>query len=134
MKGQWSTNPVTTYKNMTSPLFWERAKPSKIVGPKPAWMNFDDQWVDEVKRGLKACGVFCWFPLYCTPPSLICRHHSLMRTRRVNVQPVEQQLDFAGSYHGDERLAKRRLVELGSFRVDYFHSPLRSCGKLLISC
>ncbi|KAF8920832.1 peptide transporter PTR2A [Mucidula mucida] len=60
MKGQWSTNPVTTYKNMTSPLFWERAKPSKIVGPKPAWMNFDDQWVDEVKRGLKACGVFCW--------------------------------------------------------------------------
>lgn len=28
-------------------------------------MTFDDQWVDEVARGLKACGVFCWFPIYC---------------------------------------------------------------------
>ena len=28
-------------------------------------MTFDDQWVDEVQRGIKACGVFCWFPLYC---------------------------------------------------------------------
>jgi len=27
-------------------------------------MTFDDQWVDEVNRGLKACAVFCWFPIY----------------------------------------------------------------------
>lgn len=27
-------------------------------------MIFDDQWVDEVRRGFKACGVFVWFPLY----------------------------------------------------------------------
>jgi len=27
-------------------------------------MTFDDNWVDEVRRGIKACSVFCWFPLY----------------------------------------------------------------------
>ncbi|KAF5310115.1 hypothetical protein D9619_010184 [Psilocybe cf. subviscida] len=27
-------------------------------------MTFDDQWVDEVKRGVKACSVFAWFPIY----------------------------------------------------------------------
>ena len=27
-------------------------------------MNFDDEWVDEVSRGLKACKVFLWYPLY----------------------------------------------------------------------
>jgi POT family proton-dependent oligopeptide transporter len=28
-------------------------------------MTFDDAWVDEVRRGLMACGVFLWYPLYC---------------------------------------------------------------------
>jgi hypothetical protein len=27
-------------------------------------MTFDDEWVEEVKRGFKACAVFCWFPIY----------------------------------------------------------------------
>jgi len=27
-------------------------------------MTFDDEWVDEVRRGLLACKVFLWFPLY----------------------------------------------------------------------
>ncbi|KAF8174087.1 peptide transporter PTR2A [Pholiota molesta] len=60
----WSLNPVTTYRNLTAEGFWEDAKPSKFVGTRPAWMNFDDQWVDEVKRGLKACAVFLWYPIY----------------------------------------------------------------------
>ena len=34
-------------------------------------MTFDDQWVDEVKRGFKACAVFCWFPIYCACVSLL---------------------------------------------------------------
>jgi len=63
-RGKWSLNPVTTYRNFTAPGFWENAKPSKVVGQKPAWMNYDDQWVDEVQRGLKACGVFLWYPIY----------------------------------------------------------------------
>jgi hypothetical protein len=28
-------------------------------------MTFDDKWVEEVRRGFKACSVFVWFPLYC---------------------------------------------------------------------
>ena len=65
-RGKWSLNPVKTYRNLSAPGFWENAKPSKqTVETRPAWMTFDDQWVDEVQRGVKACGVFCWFPIYC---------------------------------------------------------------------
>ncbi|KAL4790840.1 POT family-domain-containing protein [Aspergillus venezuelensis] len=34
------------------------------VRHRPSWMTFDDLWVDEVRRGVKACGVFAWYPLY----------------------------------------------------------------------
>ncbi|KAI9734231.1 MAG: hypothetical protein M1834_002333 [Cirrosporium novae-zelandiae] len=63
MKGQWSWNPMQTRKNIASPDFWERVKPSNITN-KPAWMTFDDAWVEEVRRGLMACKVFLWYPLY----------------------------------------------------------------------
>ena len=62
-KGKWSLNPVTTFRNLSSDRFWEDAKPSNIAN-KPVWMTWDDAWVDEVRRGLKACSVFCWFPIY----------------------------------------------------------------------
>lgn len=64
-KGRWSWNPITLVKQMRANDFWENAKPSKQVGEsKPRWMTFDDAWVDEVRRGFKACTVFLWFPLY----------------------------------------------------------------------
>lgn len=47
--------------------FWSRIKPSAFRGRGevvPAWMTFDDEWVDEVKRGILACKVFLWYPLY----------------------------------------------------------------------
>ncbi|KAL5116317.1 hypothetical protein ACEQ8H_005775 [Pleosporales sp. CAS-2024a] len=47
--------------------FWERVKPSSLRGnghSLPAWMTFDDAWVDEVRRGVIACKVFVWYPLY----------------------------------------------------------------------
>jgi proton-dependent oligopeptide transporter, POT family len=62
-KGLWSINPWTTYKNMAREDFWERVKPSKLE-TRPSWMTFDDAWVDEVARGLGACKVFCWIPIY----------------------------------------------------------------------
>ncbi|KAG5339838.1 hypothetical protein C0989_003347 [Termitomyces sp. Mn162] len=61
---RWNLNPVKMYRQLTAPDFWENAKPSKFTGEKPKWMTFDDQWVDEVNRGLKACAVFCWYPIY----------------------------------------------------------------------
>ncbi|KAG6888586.1 hypothetical protein C0995_007268 [Termitomyces sp. Mi166 len=63
-QGRWSLNPVKTFKALTADDFWENAKPSKLGDKKPEWMTFDDNWVDEVRRGLKACAVFCWYPVY----------------------------------------------------------------------
>jgi len=64
-KGRWSVNPVRTWKNMRDGTFWESAKPSNVLPEhRPAWMTFDDLWVDEVRRGFKACAVFLWYPLY----------------------------------------------------------------------
>ncbi|KAG5644425.1 hypothetical protein DXG03_008520 [Asterophora parasitica] len=63
-RGRWSLNPVRMYKQMTADDFWENAKPSRQGENKPKWMTFNDQWVDEVSHGLKACAVFCFYPLY----------------------------------------------------------------------
>jgi POT family proton-dependent oligopeptide transporter len=64
-RGRWSWNPIEMIRLMNADDFWENAKPSKQTGEsKPTWMTFDDQWVDEVRRGFKACSVFLWFPLY----------------------------------------------------------------------
>ena len=56
-------SPSKSFKALGSDEFWERAKPSNIVD-KPVWMTFDDAWVDQVRRGLKACKVFLWLPIY----------------------------------------------------------------------
>ncbi|KKY27564.1 putative oligopeptide transporter [Phaeomoniella chlamydospora] len=63
LKGKVSINPVTTYKNITARSFWEDVKPSRVQN-KPSWMTFDDAWVDEVQRAVRACTVFLLFPLY----------------------------------------------------------------------
>ncbi|KAK6212054.1 POT family protein [Colletotrichum tabaci] len=48
---------------MRKDVFWERIKPSRVAA-RPAWMTFDDAWVDEVRRGVMACTVFLWFPVF----------------------------------------------------------------------
>ena len=54
-------------RNCRSPGFWEDTKPSKMAPAQiPGWMTFDDLWVDEVRRVMKACVVFLWYPIYCT--------------------------------------------------------------------
>ncbi|KAL0572866.1 hypothetical protein V5O48_009096 [Marasmius crinis-equi] len=65
-KGRWSANPYATYKRLKADDFWENVKPSKLEreGRRPTWMTFDDQWVDEVNRGFKACAVFAWYPVF----------------------------------------------------------------------
>ncbi|KAJ6574038.1 POT family-domain-containing protein [Mycena capillaripes] len=57
---------VATFTHlMRAPGFWDAARPSRISPAlRPAWMTFDDGWVDEVRRGLGACAVFVWFPIY----------------------------------------------------------------------
>ncbi|KAK3114750.1 hypothetical protein LTR53_006593 [Teratosphaeriaceae sp. CCFEE 6253] len=51
------------YKRIGQADFWERVKPSRVTN-KPAWMTFDDAWVDEIARGVKACSVFSFYPLW----------------------------------------------------------------------
>jgi len=64
-KGRWHANPVATYKHMNDGTFWDNVKPSHIpAGERPAWMDFDDAWVDEVRRGWTAVMVFCYYPLW----------------------------------------------------------------------
>jgi POT family proton-dependent oligopeptide transporter len=64
-KGRWSINPMKTWRNMHDGTFWENVKPSKFSAEtRPKWMTFDDQWVDELRRGFAACAVFCWYPIY----------------------------------------------------------------------
>lgn len=74
-KGKWTLNPIQLRRNFAAPDFYESAKPSYVTrngGERPRWMTFDDQWVDEVRRGFKACSVFLWYPIYCELP--IARH------------------------------------------------------------
>ncbi|GAA5865402.1 hypothetical protein JCM1840_001557 [Sporobolomyces johnsonii] len=60
MRGRW-TKPMS----WTQSGFWEAAKPSNVPeAERPVWMTWDDTWVDEVRRGFKACQVFCFFPIY----------------------------------------------------------------------
>ncbi|KAF1955966.1 MFS peptide transporter-like protein Ptr2 [Byssothecium circinans] len=63
-KGRWSLNPIQTRRNLKDDSFWENVKPSHLGDAKPSWMQFDDAWVDQVARGMRACSCFTWIPLY----------------------------------------------------------------------
>lgn len=62
-KGQISWNPITIARRVRSEEFWNNVRPSHVAD-RPAWMTYDDVWVDEVRRGLKACAVFVWYPIF----------------------------------------------------------------------
>ncbi len=56
MKGKWFTWGTFT---------WDVVRPSNVpVEQRPSWMTYDDAWVDEVRRGLLACKVFLFLPLF----------------------------------------------------------------------
>jgi POT family proton-dependent oligopeptide transporter len=93
-KGKWSINPVQTRKNLKSERFWEDVKPSHLGAGKPGWMQFDDAWVDQVARGMRACSAFTWIPLYCEshinyPPD--CKH-SLTRITGLSYNQMNNNL------------------------------------------
>ncbi|KAK5085341.1 hypothetical protein LTS08_003195 [Lithohypha guttulata] len=55
-KGHWFS-----WKTFT----WDVARPSNVApASRPSWMTYDDAWVDEVRRGLMACKVFLFLPLF----------------------------------------------------------------------
>lgn len=66
MRGKWSLNPLVTYRHMSVHDFWDRARPESFPpgANRPEWMNYEDGWVDEVIRGVQACKVFLWYPIF----------------------------------------------------------------------
>ncbi|KAJ9638505.1 hypothetical protein H2204_004275 [Knufia peltigerae] len=64
-RGRWSLNPIRTLRNLRTHDVWNAARPSRIpAGRRPNWMTFDDAWVAELRRGVQACTVFLWMPVY----------------------------------------------------------------------
>ena len=60
-----SWNPWTFLRKYGSEEFWSYARPSTFRGAvRPRWMTYDDRWVDQLDRGVKACNIFLLFPLY----------------------------------------------------------------------
>ncbi|KAH6905977.1 peptide transporter PTR2B [Coprinopsis sp. MPI-PUGE-AT-0042] len=51
----WSFNPIRTYKNCKKEEFWNSAKPSTYGDNIPRAITWDDQFVGEVARTVKAC-------------------------------------------------------------------------------
>ncbi|KAJ3495018.1 hypothetical protein NMY22_g19990 [Coprinellus aureogranulatus] len=61
----WSFNPLTTFRNIRKPDFWDPAKPSVYQADRvPSRITWDDEFVGEVARTVNACGVFLFFPFY----------------------------------------------------------------------
>ncbi|EJD54827.1 PTR2-domain-containing protein [Auricularia subglabra TFB-10046 SS5] len=60
-----SWNLARTYRNIQQPGFWEVAKPSNYEKDKqPSRITWDDEFVNEVIRTLKACRVFLAMPFF----------------------------------------------------------------------
>lgn len=65
LRPAYSINPIRLIKNIRAPGFWEPAKASYYPeGQAPAAITWDDDFVDEVDRTMKACQVFLFFPFY----------------------------------------------------------------------
>ncbi|KAI5887196.1 PTR2-domain-containing protein [Schizophyllum commune H4-8] len=60
-----SWNLARTFRDIRQPGFWDPAKPSSYEqGKVPSNITWDDQFVDEVDRTVKACQVFCALPFF----------------------------------------------------------------------
>ncbi|WFD18206.1 hypothetical protein MCAP1_000405 [Malassezia caprae] len=65
IKNTLSWNPWTFMRKYGTDEFWSYARPSTFRGAvRPKWMTYDDRWVDQLDRGVKACNIFLLFPLY----------------------------------------------------------------------
>ncbi|KAH6905979.1 peptide transporter PTR2B [Coprinopsis sp. MPI-PUGE-AT-0042] len=60
----WSFNPIRTYKNCKNPDFWDSAKPSTYGDNVPSSITWDDPFVGEVARTVKACEVLMFMPFF----------------------------------------------------------------------
>lgn len=89
-----------TWKNKQGKFNWDVAKPSNVpVERRPAWMTYDDAWVEEVKRGLRACKVFLFLPLFFVSASARLPYQkSILTTVTVGLQPDDWKFNISGRY------------------------------------
>lgn len=53
---------------MSAPDFWDTARPETYSpAERPEKLTWDSAWVNEVSRGLAACKVAIYFPIYWLP-------------------------------------------------------------------
>lgn len=65
IRKNWSWNPRRLVRNAKSGSCWDCAKPSLLPeSERKPWMGYEDVWIDELSRGVKACAIFILFPLY----------------------------------------------------------------------
>ena len=65
IRTNWTWNLSTFVKRCKSSTFWDPAKPSHLAeSERKPWMVYEDHWIDELSRGIKACAVFVLFPFY----------------------------------------------------------------------
>ncbi|CAI4211033.1 unnamed protein product [Parascedosporium putredinis] len=74
--GFWLAFLLPTILFLAAPIvLWSQKKKYKLTPPpvpccpstpeqRPDWMTYDDAWVDEVRRGLVACKVFIFLPIF----------------------------------------------------------------------
>ena len=128
-KGRWSVNPFTTYKNLHDGTMWDNVKPSKFSDEtRPSWMNFDDAWVDEVRRGFSACAVFLYYPLFwlCyNQGKLLSDTRPSLNSQVLTAIPSEQQPGISSRDYAASRRAQRCHHQPEPLFSARLHSPLR---------
>ncbi|KAJ5691676.1 oligopeptide transporter [Penicillium malachiteum] len=133
MKGRWSLNPMKIFKQSDTTHFWDQVKPSKLGSNKPQWMKLDDEWVDEVRRGLSACAVFLWYPLYWLAYNQITSQAATMRLGGIpndiinNLNPLSLILYIPIMDH---------ILYPGLRRMGFRFTPLRriTAGFIVAGC
>jgi POT family proton-dependent oligopeptide transporter len=88
--------------------------------------GWDDHFVDEVKRALVACKVFCFYPIYWVGPCFPDNFVYLGLTRLGCIRTILQQLHFPSRADGGSRYPERSHAELRPHRYHRLPAYTRS--------
>jgi POT family proton-dependent oligopeptide transporter len=61
-RGRWYWNSVATMRHMSDGTFWTDVKRVTLGTRRPGWMVWGDEWIEEVAREWRVCGVLLWLP------------------------------------------------------------------------
>lgn len=65
VKHNWTWNMKLFWRRARSKEFWDCVKPSNVPeNERKKWMCYDDNWIDQLRRGIQVCAIFLLFPFY----------------------------------------------------------------------